>query len=252
MNEDKLFDDVELETPSNTDTSVKDVVQGGPRPTDIEWNNYVMQHFEEDEVFDGMPLTNGLRRVAELLMGRIIYSGVENVIVSTDGQSIGRSTVVWKIIFEDGSCFIDVADSWEGNTDDMFCAYTTATAATRAEGRALRKALRLKTVAAEEVTKKNTAEIVKNISKSTSSSTGGVEYETTGRMTENQERFIDSKCKQLDINAANLFKEVFNLSVSKKIDKKQASDAIQKLNEYQTNKNSIPNTISGYISDWRK
>ena len=65
----------------------------------------------------------------------------------------------------DGSTFCDVADSWEGNTDDMFCVYSTATAATRAEGRALRKALRLRVVAAEEVTKKDTAKIAQDISK---------------------------------------------------------------------------------------
>jgi hypothetical protein len=70
-------------------------------------------------------------------------------------------------------------------------------------------------------------------------------------MTENQERFIDGKSKQLDINPSKLFKEVFNLSVTRKIDKKQASDAIEKLNEYQQNKGSIPSSITGYVENWR-
>lgn len=77
------------------------------------------------------------------------------------------------------------------------------------------------------------------------------EYQSTGRMTENQERFIDAKSKQLNVNPALLFKEVFNLSVSRKIDKKQASDAIEKLNEYQQNKGNIPSSVLGYDQNWR-
>jgi len=103
----------------------------------------------------------------------------------------------------------------------------------------------------EEITKKNTAEIVKSISQTNAIQNTQGEYQSTGRMTENQERFIDGKSKQLDIHPAKLFKEVFNLSVSKKIDKKQASDAIEKINEYQQNKGSIPSSITGYQQDWR-
>ena len=246
-----LFENVELATPSNTKVGTKDVIENGICPTDPEWNDYVLGHFEDNEMFEKMPLCNGLRRDAELLMGRIVFSGPIQVFPPSGGNEIGRSTVIWKVEFEDGSAFCDVADSWEGNTDDTFCVYNTATAATRAEGRALRKALRIRVVAAEEVTKKNTAEIVKSISRTTGVQTTQGEYQTTGRMTENQERFIDGKCKQLDIHPAKLFKDVFNLSVSKKIDKKQASDAIEKVNEYQQNKGSIPDSITGYQQDWR-
>jgi len=63
--------------------------------------------------------------------------------------------------------YSEVADSWEGNTDDMFCAFAVAIASTRAEARALRKALKIKGVAAEELTKKDTAKIVRDISNNT-------------------------------------------------------------------------------------
>ena len=68
--------------------------------------------------------------------------------------------------------------------------FNTATAATRAEGRALRKALRLKTVAAEEMTKKNTASIVRSISQTKQVATEG-EYDNSQRMTDPQANFID-------------------------------------------------------------
>ena len=199
---DDLFEDVELATPSNTDTSVKDVIEdGSPLPTDPKWNDYVLSLFEENELFDKMPLTNGLRRVAELLMGRIVFSGPSQVFPPQSGNEIGRSTVVWKIQFEDGSTFCDVADSWEGNTDDMFCVYSTATAATRAEGRALRKALRLRVVAAEEVTKKDTAKIAQDISKKKGLDVSSSEYDSSGTMTGPQANFIDGKSKQLNVDA---------------------------------------------------
>ena len=257
MSNDDLFegligDDGELSTPSNTEVGTKDVISTGVSPTDPEWNDYVLGHFEKNEMFEKMPLCNGLRRVAELLMGRIVFSGPTQVFPPQGGNEIGRATVVWRIEFEDGSAFSDVADSWEGNTDDTFCVYNTATAATRAEGRALRKALRIRVVAAEEVTKKNTAAIAKSISLTKSIASTEGEYNDSERMTEKQENFIGNiKCKQLNVDVIKFFKEVLKVDIKKKVTKGQASDAIQKLNEYQANKSLIPDSITGYDSDWR-
>ena len=49
----------------------------------------------------------------------------------------------------------------------------------------------------------------------------------------------------------NLFKEVFDANVKRKITKGQASDAIKILQTYQKNKSSIPEGISDYKPDWR-
>jgi hypothetical protein len=248
---DDLFENVELSTPSNTPTSVKDVIDdGSPLPTDPAWNDYVLGHFEQNEMFDGRPLCAGLRRVAELLLGRIVSSRPTQIYAPTSGDEIGRATVVWEVIFEDGSLFSDVADAWEGNTDDAFQVFVTATASTRAEGRALRKALRLKTVAAEEMTTKDTAKIAKDISKKKGLDVGG-EYDSSGTMTDPQARFIDSKCKQLNIDAKEFFKEVLSVSKINKATKKQASDAIETLNKYQQDKETVPSDIVGYNEDWR-
>ena len=70
-------------------------------------------------------------------------------------------------------------------------------------------------------------------------------------MSDAQANFIDSKCKQLNLNVAEFFNEVFDLNVKRKIDKRQASDAIKKLNDYQQDKSLIPDSITAYLAEWR-
>ena len=156
---------------------------------------------------------------------------------------------MFTVEFDNGMRYSDVADCWEGNTDDMFCAYAVATASTRAEGRALRKALRMKGVAAEEITKKDTAKIVRESSSRKASSDG--DYDDQSRMSDAQFNFIDVKCRQLNVNGKELFKSQFNVEVNRKVSKRIASDIIDKLNEYQRDKDSIPQEITGYEQEWR-
>ena len=76
MNEKNLFDNIELNTAENTDVSIKDVIMDDtPQITSLEWNDYVMSLFEEDELIENRPLSAGLRRVSELVLGRIVSSG---------------------------------------------------------------------------------------------------------------------------------------------------------------------------------
>ena len=250
-----MFEGVELQSPSNTDVSVEDVVDDGrPSVTDPEWNDWLLEQFTDKEKFDGRPTCAGLRRVAELILGRIVCSRPTQVFPpSNAGDEVGRATVIWEVTFSDGSMFSDVADSWIGNTDNAFCPFNTATAATRAEGRALRKALRLKTVAAEEMTKKDTASVVREFSK-TAEIRGGTEgeYNSEGTMTDPQAKLIDVKASQLGINVTALFKEVFDVNVKRKVSKADASDANKKLQVYQKSKGSIPDSVhTGYESNWR-
>lgn len=227
------------------------IVLDGPDQTSVEYQDWVMGLFEDSELREGRPLVHGLRRVAQLVLGPLVASRPTQIFPPTSGEELGRSTVVWEVVFEDGKLFSDVADCWEGNTDDAFVVFNTATAATRAESRALRKALGLKTAAAEEMTSKNTASVARSISAKNNVDTEG-EFDGGDRMTDPQANFIDSKAKQLDVNVELFFKEVFDLSVKRKVDKRQASAAIEKLNEYQQDKDLIPKTILNYSSDWRQ
>jgi hypothetical protein len=244
-----LFDDVELATPSNTNTKTKDVIQSDiPSMLSAEWHDYAMKLFHESEMIDGHPLVAGLRRVAEVVLGPIVFSGPTQVFPVQREDHHGRATVVFTVEFANGMRYAEVADSWEGNTDDMFCAFAVAIASTRAEARALRKALKIKGVAAEELTKKDTAKIVRDISSTKVASEG--EYDDTSRMSDAQFNFIDVKCKQLNIDGKKLFNQ-FNVDSGKKVSKKIASEIIDKLNDFQRDKSSIPEDVLGYKQEWR-
>lgn len=245
----ELFDDVELDTPSNTNTKVKDIIQTDmPSMLSAEWHDYAMTLFHQSEMIDGHPLVAGLRRVAEVVLGPIMFSGPTQVFPVQRDDHHGRATVIFTVRFANGMEYAEVADSWEGNTDDMFCAFAVAIASTRAEARALRKALKIKGVAAEELTKKDTAKIVRDIS-STKSTTGG-EYDDSSRMSDAQFNFIDVKCKQLNLDGNKLF-DTFGVDSKRKISKKIASEIIDKLNDFQRDKNLISEEIIGYKQEWR-
>lgn len=245
-----IFEEVTLSSPSNTDTSVKDVIiTDAPSMLSPEWHDYAMSLFHPSELVDGHPLVAGLRRVAELVLGTIVYSGPTQVFPVQRDDHHGRATVIFTVEFASGMKYAEVADSWEGNTDDNFCAYAVAIASTRAEARALRKALKIKGVAAEELTKKDTAKIVRDISSTKVASEG--EYDDQSRMSDSQYNFIDVKCKQLNVNGEKLFAS-FNVDSGKKVSKKVASDIIDRLNDFQRDKSSIPQDIKGYQQEWRK
>ena len=249
-NIESIFEEVVLQTPSNTNTSVKDVViTDAPSMLSSEWHDYAMTLFHESEMVDGHPLVAGLRRVAEAVLGTIVFSGPTQVFPVQREDHHGRATVVFTVEFANGVRYAEVADSWEGNTDDMFCAFAVAIASTRAEARALRKALKIKGVAAEELTKKDTAKIVRGISSTKNASEG--EYDDQDRMSDAQYNFIDVKCKQLNINGEKLFAS-FKVDSGKKVSKKIASDIIDSLNDYQRDKSLIPQDIIGYQQEWRK
>lgn len=218
-----------------------------PSPLSPEWNDYVMSLFFEDEVKDGKPFTAGLRRVAEMLVGEIISSKPTEVIhVPTKGP-VGRTIVTYEIEFRchdhEGvffKTFGDTAEVWEGNTDDMFAVHAAATAATRAEGRALRKALKLRVVAAEEICKKDASTFLSQQAE-----------QVNERITSDQINFIDARCKKLDIDIIAFVNSGEKTYPSiNAVPRESASKMIQKLSQY-SNGSAIPTGIVGYKSDWK-
>ena len=216
-----------------------------------DWHDYVMSHFKSNELIDGNPTCAGLRRVAEILLGEIMFSGPTQIFPATDANGPGRATVVFTVEFNwmnsgMSKSFAEVADVWHGNTDDLFCAHPAATASTRAEGRALRKALKVRVLAAEELAKKYIVNVVQQ-----SISTSG-EYNPDDRISPQQITFIDNKCKQLDVNVVEFINiGAENYRSINDVKRESGKKMIRVLNEYQNQTTSIPEHILSYQEDWR-
>ncbi len=226
-----------------------------PHYGSAEWNEFVMAKFDKTELIDGNPLVHGLRRVAEDLLGDIIVSRPTQVLASDDPNGPGRATIAFEVVFDwmnSGQLrtYGDVADVWHGNTDDLFCAHPAATAATKAESRCLRKALKIRCVAAEEIAKhKDVAAIVRQSIKSPPSDGDWTEEDP---ITTPQANFIDVKCKQLDINVIEFINQgEGTYRVITEVKKMTASKMLKLLNEYQNKSKVIPESIIGYDKNWR-
>jgi hypothetical protein len=216
-----------------------------PSYNSVEWHDYVMSHFTPEELIDGHPKTNSLRRVAGLILGDIISSKPVNV-WPVEGNGVGRATVVWEVVFKwklDGEkayrTFGDVCDTWEGNTDDLFLAHAVATAGTKAEGRALRKALNIRALAAEELCKKDVRKFIAD------------QITTEERITSEQKNLINVKCKKLDIDVIKFINSgKKNYRSIHEVSKETAKAMIKNLNEYSVE--NVPENIKGYQEDWSK
>ena len=125
-----------------------------------------------------------------------------------------------------------------------------ATASTRAEGRALRKALKVRCLAAEELAKKDVASIVRESIKVEKATDG--EWKENDSISSAQVNFIDNKCKQLEINVMGFINMGENQYADvTEVSKKTASTMLAVLNEYQNKQKKIPANIVGYDKNWR-
>ena len=247
----RTADDIDFDSDFEENESEESLYQqateeDAPSMLSDEWHDYAMSHFKPNELIDGNPICAGLRRVSELLLGGIIESGPSQVFPATDNDGPGRATVVYRVVFDwmhSGlpKTFSEVADVWHGNTDDLFCAHPVATASTRAEGRALRKALKLRVLAAEELAKKDIVEIVKE---KTSSKTTDGDWNPSEEITVQQKNFIENKCKQLGLDVAKfVISGEYSYSDIEEVNKSIASSMIRILNKYQNGSQDIPDEV---------
>lgn len=135
------------------DTIIFDINKAAeaPKITDPDWTEYVISLLTEKEKTKGYPTVNGLRRVTQIVKGAIVHITTDVLQCPTAENGL-RSVVVVTVGFCDKSSFDGAAETNQQNTPDMtFRKHSVATAEGRAEGRALRKALCLNTLTAEEM-----------------------------------------------------------------------------------------------------
>ncbi len=209
-----------------------------------EWNEHVLSHFQQDELVDGNPTVDGLRRVAELLIGPII-SGKAEIIQSPNLDNDGRCVVSYTVIVQstNGSNLTfeqtSIADCYSGNCDPRFAVFASAVAETRAEGRALRKLLRLRKIIAAEEAGLVPAE----------------ENGSNGKITATQMSFIETLCNRNDINIPVYLGDSKSFSFNGRLEEvpyRSAVAIIAHLSELQRNNASINPKYKGYNPNWRK
>jgi hypothetical protein len=214
-----------------------------------DWDTFVMSQFDSSELAEGHPKVNGLRRVAELLLGDIISSSPMDVHPVTPRDETQRSTVGYSITFAwfDGTerVYGDVADVWSGNQDPDFLIYSVATAATRAEGRALRKALKLKKCTAEEISGSGSGPKPK-------SEKARDVVDITESISVPQIKFLDKRCKGLDIDVMKFINRgEESYDVIEEMTKAEAKEAIDVLADMASEKVKLDSSLKGYDPSWR-
>ena len=219
------------------------VIANEPGPTDPGWQEFVLGHFGEGDLdSEGNPFTHSLRIVAEKLLGPITKTLVRTVQAPHEANRYGATvevsvTFAWGGDQEDIRTFEDVADVYSGNTPAKYARFAPSSAKTKAEGRALCSALKLRKVyAAEEMTDTPVAD-------------AGLD----GMIILPQQRFIDAKCNELDIDV-NKFISMgdFRYKHISHVTFVAAKKMIERLNIYQQDTGKIPDALKGYNPDWRK
>ena len=218
-------------------------------PNDLEWTDHVLALLSDDEKISGNPTTDGLRRIFEIALNCRVIASMSDVVQTPEPNNEKRATVVHSITYilnggprdqpELNTVTINgAADVFWGNCDKIYRNYPVAVAETRAEGRALRRALKLRKVVAAE-------EMAKDIE-------DHPDQDSVSKISNNQINFIDVMAKRLNINVTKLLEE--NELESKNIYVLSHEDAvkvIRMLSSYQQNMSNITENILGYHNEWK-
>ncbi len=216
---------------------------------DLAWTDYVLSLLSDDEKISGNPTTDGLRRIFEIALNCRVIASVSDVVQTPEPNNEKRATVVHSITYILNDGILDhpelntvtingAADVFWGNCDKIYRNYPVAVAETRAEGRALRRALKLRKVVAAE-------EIAKDVE-------DHPDANSVSKISVNQINFIDIIAQRLNINVVNLIKSlaiatdnVYNIS------HEDAVSVIKNLTGYQQDMSKISEELMGYQSNWK-
>lgn len=225
---------------AKTSVAADEVVVSKPTQSDVGWTDYVLSFLTEDELIKGNPTTDGLRRVFEKVLECKIVNCETNVQQCPTPENSQRATVVVSLTYQfaDGrvSMIDGASDAFWGNTDKLFRNHPVAVAETKAEGRALRRALRLRKVVTAD-------EIVEDVVE--------IDGETVDRISSSQIAFINNLSLKTDVNTTALLDSMglgeYN---TKKISHKDAVAVVRKLSEFQRDLAGVPDNLKGYDPDW--
>lgn len=168
-----------------------------PTPTifDYEWTDHILSLFGDSEIYDGKPTVDGLRRVAQKILGPIRSSKTKVIQVPTTDNEIA-ATVRVRVRINDQT-FDGCANVTEASAPDIIGPHVVALAETRAEGRALKKALNLRVLTKEEA------------------GLNEPESNSTLKISQTQIDAINNQAKNFNINVDKLLLAKYNITKEK-------------------------------------
>ena len=218
-------------SPAETLEGTIGVTYGSP-----EWQTYVLGQLNENEQWEGMPRVNGLNRLASLLLGDIVSSKASEIIVSHgETQSViinYEIQIEWKLNTPVGfgnmgytpqiRVFGGVANCDQDGT--IYGKYFSSTCETKAMGRALKKALGISVLSAEELMGGGTEELPKS--------------KPTANITVPLQSVIKAKVEALKLNLKTIIAE-FNNGKYKELSEfnmEEGRELFAHINSYQQTK----------------
>ena len=252
----------EDEKQQEENTEIEDFIEERklvPRIGSPSWQTYVLAHLQPGEYFEKngnrYPKCAGLRRVAQVLLGEIVSSKPTQIFPPTPTGDVlqrGCAVVCYEVQIawrnseldclvqnqiQEIRVFAEAADAWVGNTPDPFSAHLIATASSRAEGRAFKKALMLSVHTAEEMLgKDDKKEVVEQLVE-----TNG-EFNDDAPITGAQITNIGRLTKRLKIDTIKFITSVYPEHISlDNLTTAEGSSLCAVLNQYQSKgKDSLP------------
>ena len=195
----------------------------------------------DTELVNGAPTVDGLRRIAEKCYGEIVSSS-SRIVDSPSSDNNLRCTIchTLRIIKYRNGQEISVdgcVDVVYHKTPYPFKDHLVATADTRAEGKALRRALKIRVITAEELQNEDETEALA----------------ADDPVNDQQILAINQLCKRLDISVEALVKGQYNTAKSiSNLRNLEARLLIGNLSEFQRSPTDIPEGCVGYNENWKE
>lgn len=233
-NEVEMDEELEVEEIQEQQVALENI----PDKHSIEWTDYVLKQLTEEEKVEGNPTVDGLRRIIEPVLECTVIENRSCIIQTPTPENNGRATVKVDITigFEDSTKIIvsGCADCYEGNSDRKFGKHPVAMAETRAEGRALKKLLKLKkVVSAEEIAQEEVEDDPKYITMS-------------------QIRFLENVSQnKVDINLAKFIKKYIpDVTNVDNIPYQNAQELCKMLGTFENT--GVSEELKGFSNNWKE
>lgn len=207
-----------------------------------EWQEYLLSLLTEDEYVlkdnKRYPKASGLRRLVEKLLGDILHSGPKHVFPpnnTTGGNAtiVYEITIAWREAMGQPRTFSEVADGGPSNTPAEYAVHASATAASRAAGRAFRSALLLSI---------NTAEEMNNVVGVTNGPTDDIRLLNEPSST-TQHVGIRTVANRLNISVDALLQHNNFSANLEKLTKVEAQNLLLQLSQFSSGSLEIPDSI---------